>query len=144
MTAKGYDDSFGRFGIWCSADLAMPLNDANSNYIHIYGVFRYLEDGLNLNTDDNMLFTTSDVDVGTKVEFEFNKLSFGYEYISRTGDNDTSRSLGNIRYKVTEAITITGGFGENFKSDGNTMALFGIQWGLNVDANVALPKPVGM
>ena len=131
--------TFGRFGAWASTDLAWALSDSNKNYFHVYGVFRYLRDGLNLNTDTNTLFNTTNYDYGAKIELEFNKLSFSYEYISRDGDTYSHRSMGNIRYAVNDDIAITGGFGENFNTEDHTLALFGIQWGMDFGAGIKLP-----
>lgn len=134
-----YDGGFGRFGFWTSSDLALNLDNIDNDcYFHIYGVFRYLRDGLNLNAD-NELFTETKIDYGGIVELEFKKLSFAYEYLSRDADNnDDSRSIGSIRYKISDQISINGGFGKNFISDGNTVAIFGIQWGLSKGGSLKL------
>lgn len=137
--SQDVDGAFGRFGVWASGDLAFytPTIGTNS-HVHLYGVLRYLRDGLNLNEDGN-LFIETNTDYGVKVEIELDKLSFGYEYITRDSDNDNQeRSLGSIRYKINNAFTINGGFGKNFKSDGEQVALFGIQWGLDYNPSVAL------
>ncbi len=143
--SQNLGDGFGRFGAWLSTDLAFHTSNANeNNYLHFYGVFRYLRDGLNLNTDTNTLFTTDNIDFGGKVEIEWEKLSFALEYIAREGDISTSRTMGSIRYDVTNKITINGGFGENFMSDGDTITLFGIQWGLESKTSLEMPLPPGI
>nr|WP_321236400.1 hypothetical protein [uncultured Psychroserpens sp.] len=137
--SQDIDDAFGRFGVWASGDLAFYTPTVGNNgHIHIYGVFRYLRDGLNLNTDGE-LFTETNTDYGVKMEIELDKLSVAYEFITRDSDaNNQERSIGSIRYKINNAFTINGGFGKNFKSDGEQIALFGIQWGLDFKPNVVL------
>lgn len=129
--SQDVDSGFGRFGVWASGDLAfhLPKIDQDS-YVHIYGVYRYLRDGLNQDSMTNDLFTETTHEFGTKLELELKSLSVGYEYISRD-TNDEYRSIGTIRYKINKSFTINGGFGKNYKSDGNPMALLGIQWGLD-------------
>lgn len=137
---QDYDDGFGRFGFWVSGDLALYTPTiCKESYLHFYGVFRYLRDGLNIDTNTSELFTESKIDYGGKIEFEFSKISFAYEYITRDSDNNNeSRSVGSIRYKINNAFTLNGGFGENFMSEGNSIALFGIQWGLDKSSTVKL------
>ncbi|MDG5491809.1 hypothetical protein [Psychroserpens sp. SPM9] len=133
------DDAFGRFGVWASGDLAFytPTIGTNS-HVHIYGVFRYLRDGLNLNEASD-LFIETKTDYGVKMELELDKLSFAYEYITRDADdNNEERSIGSIRYKINKSFTLNGGFGKNFKSDGEQVVLFGIQWGLDYEPSVVL------
>ena len=128
--ASGFGDHFGRMGVWLSSDLALPFSNNPNNFIHVYAVGRYLRNGLNLN-NENMLFTTDVYDVGGKFELEFNALSVGYEYLSREGDDDQYRSLGTIRYRISDSFTLTGGFGKNFNSGDDTISLLGVKWALN-------------
>ncbi|MBO6606415.1 hypothetical protein [Psychroserpens sp.] len=129
--SQNIDNGFGRFGIWASGDLAFNLPKINPNsYVHVYGVYRYLRDGLNMNMMTNELFAENTSEYGGKLEFEIKSLSFGYEYISRDV-NDEYRSIGTIRYKINESLTLNSGFGKNYKSDSNTIALLGLQWGLD-------------
>ncbi|WP_299676496.1 hypothetical protein [uncultured Tenacibaculum sp.] len=135
--SQNLSDNFGRFGLWVLGDLALNLNSINkSHYFHIYGVFRYLEDGLNRD-DDNNLFTKSDYDYGAKFEIELNALSLGYEYIKRDNSTDESRSFGTIRYRISNSLTLNGGFGKNFKSDSSLTTILGIQWGLDFGSSVS-------
>jgi len=129
--SQDIDASFGRFGVWTSGDLAFHLPKIDpTSYFHLYGVYRYLRDGINIDSRTGNLFTENSNEYGGKIEFEIKKLSFGYEYISRDR-NDESRSIGTIRYRINKALTLNGGFGENYKSDNTIVALFGIQWGLD-------------
>lgn len=137
--SQDIDDAFGRFGVWASGDLAFYTPTIGDNsHVHVYGVFRYLRDGLNVNDNDE-LFIQTNTDYGVKMEIELDKVSFAYEYITRDSDNNNEeRSIGSIRYKINKSFTINGGFGKNFKSDGEQVALFGIQWGLDYEPSVVL------
>lgn len=138
--SRDMDDAFGRFGIWASGDLAFYTPTiGKQSHVHVSGVFRYLRDGLNLNPDSGDLRTETAIDYGAKITLELNSLSFGYEYITRDSDNNNEeRSIGSIRYKINNAFTINGGFGKNFRSEGESLVLFGIQWGLDFDSTVVL------
>ncbi len=137
---SGFGDHFGRMGVWLSSDLALPFSNNPNNFIHVYAVGRYLRNGLNLN-NENMLFTTDVYDVGGKFELEFNALSVGYEYLSREGDDDQYRSLGTIRYRISDSFTVTGGFGKNFNSGDDTISLLGVKWALNTgEGNFSIPR----
>lgn len=141
--SSGVEDTMGRFGLWASGDLALytPTIGKNS-YVHFYGIFRYLRDGINLEANGIELFSVDKLDFGGKIELEFDRLSFAYEFIKRDSDLDEgSRSIGSIRYRINDSFAINGGFGENFRSGGTTVALFGIQWGLENNSSVRLsPK----
>jgi hypothetical protein len=116
----------GRFGAWLTAAYAQPLgrNVATNNYINMYGFFRYLNDQLG-----NQTFNA--IDLGLKVELEFERLSFGYEYISRSGDLDSYRSAGSIAYKLSNNTYVTGSFGNNFGATNDLISLLGLRWGLD-------------
>ncbi|MBA6152465.1 hypothetical protein [Gelidibacter maritimus] len=138
--SQDMDDAFGRLGFWATGDLAFYTPTiGKQSHVHIYGVFRYLRDGLNLDPDSGELRIENTTDYGAKIALELDKLSFGYEYITRDSENNNEeRSIGSIRYKISEAFTINGGFGKNFVSEGTTVVLFGIQWGLDFDSSVVL------
>jgi len=134
-----FNNGFGRFGVWASGNLALYApRISKGSYVNIYGVFRYLRDGINMN-DNGILFTESKIDYGGKLEFEFSNLSFAYEYITRDSDNNNeSRSVGSIRYKINDALTLNGGFGKNFMTESNNITLFGLQWGFDKKSSVKL------
>ena len=132
-----FSDTLGRYGAWLSTDLALGFANNGNNYIHIYTVARYLKDGLNIDAN-NQLFNTQIYDFGGKLEIEIDKLSVGYEYLTREGDTDEYRSIGTARYRVSNSITLTGGFGKNFRSGDDTISLLGVKWGLNTGEG-ALP-----
>lgn len=137
--SQDINPAFGRMGIWAIGDLTLDgLQLGPKNQVHIFGIFRYLRDGLQLNALGD-LQTTNAVDYGSKISFEFGQLSFGYEYITRDIEADNEeRSMGSIRYTINDAFSIHGGFGKNFKSDGAAVVLFGIQWGLDFGSSVSL------
>lgn len=127
------DNGFGRFGVWSTVVGSFFLNKKvdNTDYFNLYGFLRYLVDG-----DSPALIDSSDdrfnaIDLGVKAELEFNKLTIGYEYISRSGDLDGYRSAGSIRYQALENIYLTGAFGNNFEESDDLITLFGIQWGVD-------------
>ncbi|MEM7087163.1 MAG: hypothetical protein AAF489_13330 [Bacteroidota bacterium] len=134
---SNFNDTLGRYGAWISTDLALGFANNGNNYIHIYTVARYLKDGLNIDAE-NKLFNTETYDFGGKLEMEIDKLSVGYEYLTREGDTDEYRSIGTVRYRVSNAITLTGGFGKNFNSGDDTISLLGVKWGINTGEG-ALP-----
>lgn len=138
--SQDMNDAFGRLGFWATGDLAFYTPTiGKQSHVHVYGVFRYLRDGLNIDPDSGDLRIENATDYGAKIALELDKLSFGYEYITRDSENNNEeRSMGSIRYKISEAFTINGGFGKNFRSEGSTVALFGIQWGLDFDSSVVL------
>ena len=132
--AKTYKTSQpDRLGIWSTLTISPKLIGAN-NYLNFYGFIRYLEDKAvynktNLNYNDQFKY----FDFGGKIQFDFNDLSIGYEYIKRNGDGKDYRSVGLIQYKVNTDVYLTGGFGKNFTSDADKdlVTLFGIRWGVN-------------
>jgi len=136
---SNFNDTLGRFGFWVTSDLALPFSSDGSRFIHFYAVARYIRDGLNLDPE-NTLFTTNVYDVGGKLELELASISLGYEYLSREGDTDNYRSLGTVRYRVSDAFTLSGGFGKNFMSGDETISLLGVKWALDTGEGV-LPFP---
>ncbi|APY07080.1 hypothetical protein BWZ20_01630 [Winogradskyella sp. J14-2] len=124
-----------RIGAWLTSETSLILNEGSdaktNNYFNLFLTARYVEDGFNINTNDDY-FTTYYRDFGGKLDFEFGKLTFGYEYISRSGTFTSERSVGNIMYSINKDISISGGFGKDFSvTDDNLLTIFGIHWGLN-------------
>lgn len=124
-----------RFGSWMTAELSLPLNkdseeNKTNNYLNIFAISRYIEDGFNLNS--NTLFYR---DFGGKLEFEFDKFSLGYEYIGRNGSVDSERSVGTIKYVINKNVSLNGGFGKDFEVTDNLVTLFGINWGLSTGSD---------
>ena len=123
-----------RFGTWLTAQGSLIINEGadskHNNYINLLLTGRYIEDEFNIN--EAGLFTTNYYrDLGGKLEFEFGKMAFAYEFISRNGTIESERSVGTIRYIINKDITLSGGFGKDFPLDNNLVTVFGINWGLN-------------
>jgi hypothetical protein len=122
-----------RVGIWSTLTYSPKLEGTN-NYLNFYGFLRYIKDdsvynNLTLNYSDQYEY----FDYGCKIQFEFDALSFGYEYIKRNGNGKDYRSVGIIQYKISSNYYVTGGFGKNFTSDSDKdlVSLLGIRWGIN-------------
>src|SRR5690606_30517815 len=80
--SQDMNDAFGRLGFWATGDLAFYTPTiGKQSHVHVYGVFRYLRDGLNLDPDPGDLRIENATDYGAKIALELDKLSFGYEYI---------------------------------------------------------------
>ncbi|MEE1962012.1 hypothetical protein V1387_04890 [Allomuricauda taeanensis] len=127
--------TLNRFGAWLTPELSLPINSEKkgsktNNYINVFAVIRYVEDGFTSNSD-NLFYR----DFGGKIEFEVGKFNFGYEYIKRNGSTESERSVGNIKFLINKDVSLTGGFGKDFSSDENLVTLFGINWGLNFGNN---------
>jgi hypothetical protein len=122
---------FGRFGTWLTLNYSQKLNSDNSNYLNIYAIGRFLQDGTNKNNIGE--FVTQDFyDFGGKIELELNKFSIGYEYIYRSNNNiETYRSSGQLKYRIAENILLTGAFGKNFGDNNNLISMLGINWGIS-------------
>ena len=122
-----------RLGGWLTTDLALPFND--KNYFHLYTIARYMDNGFNLDSEQNY-FDTNFWDIGGKLELELGKFNLSYEYLQRDGDDEQYRSVGNITYQINKDISITGGFGKDFPvSDDNLVTILGINWGLGSAEN---------
>lgn len=134
-----------RFGTWLTAETSVILNEGSeaktNNYFNLLCTARYIEDGFNVGDED--YFTSYYRDIGGKMELEFGRFGFGYEYISRTGTITTERSVGNIRFTINKDISITGGFGKDFEvvEDENLVTIFGIHWGLNTGNSKVQVEP---
>ncbi len=131
-----------RFGSWLTGEFNLILNEddeksATNNYMSVLAIARYIEDGFNMEVADT--YTTSYYrDFGGKVNFEFGKFTFGYEYVKRNGSINSERSVGNISFALDKNISLTGGFGKDFQVTDNLLAIFGINWGLNL-GNTSTP-----
>jgi hypothetical protein len=140
-TAIYYNDynsttNFGRFGVWLTADYNFDKFKNTDNYFHITLLSRYISDGTNKDKQNNY-FTKNYWDTGLKLSLEFNRFSLAYEYISRNTDISNYRSAGLFKYKIRDALFISGSFGKNFNDTG-TIALFGIHMGISDNNKMAL------
>jgi hypothetical protein len=130
------DGETGKFGVWSTANLNLKLpSDDNKEYLSFYAYGRYLKDNAYLDSDTNTYIHTDYFDIGTKIELEYHKLTFGYEYIHRDKGSDNYRSVGSIKYKFSDTITLTGGFGKNFEQKDNLVSIIGINWGIESNNN---------
>lgn len=135
--------STGRFGQWLVVGFTPRFmkdeKPVEYRYLNIYGFLRHLSDGTLAN--DNGQSNVRYLDLGGKIELEFDKLILSFEVIARNKQNDdkniltqsgnTSRSTGLIKYKITNNFYVTGSFGKNFNSKNNLISLFGVNWGIN-------------
>lgn len=124
------DGQMGKFGAWSTTNLNVKLQDDNKFYFSAYGYARYLKDNAYLDKNTNLLTNTEYFDFGIKGELEFHKISAAYEYIHRTKDANNYRSVGSIKYKYNQTITLNGGFGKNFEQTNNLISFLGISWGI--------------
>jgi len=133
-----------RFGAWATSETSFILNEDSdaktNNYFNLLLSARYIEDGFNAVSDD--YFTTYYRDFGGKMAFEFGRIAFSYEYMSRNGDIKTERSVGNLTVTLTKDISISGGFGKDFEivEGDNLVTIFGINWGLNTGNSKVTPN----
>ncbi|MFW0735861.1 hypothetical protein [Flavobacterium sp. T12S277] len=132
MPAKDFNKSqSGRFGAWSTLTFTIGKGDQS---LKLYGFCRYIQDNTDYDTKNNRFTNhTNFFDVGSKAQFDWNKISVGYEYIKRNGEGKNYRSVGFVQYKVSDNLYVTGGFGKNFESALNdeSVSLFGIRWGIN-------------
>ena len=122
-----------RFGSWLTMDFAVKFN--TNEYLHIYGISRYIDDGFNRVNEsfNNRNFW----DFGGKIELELRKFKFAYEYLKRDGNDEEFRSVGSLSFQIKENIIITGGFGRDFPVEDNLITLLGINWGLNFNGRAS-------
>jgi hypothetical protein len=137
----------GRNGIWfnlaysvsCDADTAMNKKD----YLNLVIMGRFLNDNYQqIITND--FATRNLLDCGGKLEFEFDRLIFSYEYIYRWDSNDKTqnsfRSSGLIKFKLNEDLYLTAAFGRNFGSGNNLISQIGINWGIGTGNEKVISK----
>lgn len=124
-----------RFGSWLTAQGSFIINkkskNKHNNYLNLLLIGRYIEDEFNKN-DVGLIETKTYRDFGGKLDLEFGKFSFGYEYISRSGSISSTRFVGSINYTINKDISLTGGFGKDFELKDNLVSIIGINWGFNI------------
>jgi hypothetical protein len=124
---------FGRYGAWLTLNTNLRLGSSNNNYLSLYQYTRYLIDEMIYDDIQLAYSKETKLDVGAKVELQFNHFSLAYEYIKRSGDSYNYRSVGNLKYKINEKWVITGGFGKNFEQTDNLVSFLGISWGITTE-----------
>lgn len=106
----------GRFGAWLTMNYNVRLEkNNNKKYLKLYLFNRFISDKKNLDTVTNQYVNNSFYDVGGRLNFEFNKVSLGYEYINRSGNGKDYRSVGTLLYKLNDNLSLVGGFGKILK-----------------------------
>lgn len=136
---------FGRLGAWLTMnyniDLNKDKNEKEKNYLKLFLLNRYIVDKMKFDKASSTYGNNSFYDIGGKLNFEFNKLSFGYEYIQRFGDDENYRSVGSIMYRINDNVSLIGGFGKNFENKDNMIATLGLRWGLNFNNDFETDTP---
>ncbi|MDD2529422.1 MAG: hypothetical protein RBS33_15345 [Lentimicrobium sp.] len=128
----------GRAGVWLTANYAQPIHSKDKikeNYLNLYVLARYLSDHSYSGP------SRESFDFGGKIELEFECISLAYEYVLRNTDGGhTFRSSGEVRYRLSEALYLSGAFGRNFGEEQNLIALFGLHWGINTGNETIVPE----
>ncbi|NLR80405.1 hypothetical protein [Chitinophaga eiseniae] len=126
----------GRVGVWTTLSLNTPLNfDAavpNTNYLSIAAYGRYMYDAYAL--EKGMVTGSNSFDLGGRLSFEFDPVSFGVEAVYRRYAVDehlkSQRVVGYANYRIAKNIYINGAFGNDFGLDkSRILAIFGITLG---------------
>ncbi len=137
-----------RTGGWITLAYNQPLVSAKKvkenisnlieckNYVNAFFLFRILKENA---TNDFKIFTKKNmIDLGGRIEFEFDKFSFSIESIKRMDNNkkgmNTSRTVGIIQYKIWKDFFLLGTFGKDFSEINNLVTLFGFNWGFGENA----------
>ena len=126
----------GRTGVWTTLSSYLPLKlsdeAVNKNYFSLFGYLRFLQDNYAPGKDNQTLKSTC-VDIGGKLELQFDKLSIGYETIhrnySKQGINSDKRNVGVINYQLGNNLYINGAFGKDFGITNKLISFLGINWG---------------
>lgn len=127
----------GRAGIWSTFALNTPLNSnhpgaTNTNYLSIAAYARYMYDAYAL--ENGTITPANSVDVGGRLSFEFDPVSFGMEAVYRNytvQDNlKSQRIVGFVNYRIAKDMYINGAFGNDFGLDkSRILAMFGVTFG---------------
>lgn len=122
----------GRYGMWMTLQLALPLDETSDNFLNINGLGRVLNDNTIFDTTTNSFTENNFFDTGGKLEFQFKNIAISGEFLYRSGDIEDNKLVGIIEYKINDSLFLSGGYGKNFDNPvgGNLMTLFGLKWGL--------------
>lgn len=129
----------GKVASWLTFSYNNEINTnskGTSSYVSFYGIGRFIQDNNYYEESSNNIISKDFFDCGGKIEIDFGKLMFGYEYVSRLNENDNYRSVGTIKYKISKDIVLNGGFGKNFENNQNLVSFLGINWGLDLEKNI--------
>lgn len=134
-----FSDNFqGRIGAWATLKFSKPLDTKDYNsFLNVFLFSRFINDNYYFEKDE-LLYSQKDfMDFGGRLQLEFKRFSFSYEFIKRGGDVIDERSVGLITYKLNENLYVNGGFGKNFEGiNGSSFTLLGIAWGINSNNQV--------
>lgn len=127
-----------RWGAWLNVCLSKSLKKGydpnNPGYISFFGAARIIGDETVPDLNGGWV-KSSFFDLGLKAELEFNKIAFSYEYMFRrdleSHVDNTFRSTGHFRYRISDDLALTGAFGKNFGPADNLVTLFGVQMGFD-------------
>lgn len=129
---------FGRYGVWSTLTGNFKFNKNKNNYLSIYQYTRFLNNEMNFDIATNTYLKEKNLDIGAKIDLQFNDFTFGYEYIKRTNQQNNYRSVGNLKYKINNKVTLNGGFGKNFEKTDNLVSFLGVSWGISSNDEVNL------
>ncbi|NTS41913.1 hypothetical protein HRG84_13435 [Flavisolibacter sp. BT320] len=134
-----------RTGFWLTANLNAPLSPkgSNDNYLKFYLIGRYINSKDSLDLQKNYI-NANLWDFGGRVEFQFHRVSFGYEYIERSSSVDafsSYRSVGLLQFQVSDNLFISGSFGKNFPKGNNIISALGLNWGISSGRESIVQKP---
>jgi hypothetical protein len=138
-----------RAGAWLTMNLAVPLAGKKAKqhkyYLGVYASGRYLS-GRMINGEDPDLREDC-LDTGGKLELELNRFTVSYEYMYRYNftlvSDHSYRSSGFLKYRISDAISISAAFGKNFGDLNNLIAQLGLNWSFGSGNETAQTNPDG-
>ena len=128
----------GRYGAWLTFYGNFIFKKIKNSFLSFYQYSRYLVNNMTFDPALNQYLNTKDLDIGAKIEFQYDRFSMGYEYINRTNQKENFRSVGNLKYKINSKITLNGGFGRNFEKTDNLVSFLGINWGIAAESELKM------
>ncbi|WP_223598555.1 hypothetical protein [Chryseobacterium sp. GVT01B] len=142
---KFSNNHFGKLGFWLTLNTGFDFAKSDEpnveKRLNFYGIVRYLDDGTNLDANQQFL-RTKNCDLGGKAEFTYKRFSISYEYIYRINDiENTFRSSGLIAYKVSDKVYINAAFGKNYGEKDNLISFLGLNWGLDSEKKSVFVDP---
>lgn len=129
----------GKVASWLTFSYNNEINtnpNGTASYISFYGIGRFIQDNVYFEESTNSIISKDFFDCGGKIEIDFGKLMFGYEYVSRLNEDNNYRSVGTVKYKISKDVLLNGGFGKNFENNQNLVSFLGINWGLDLNKNI--------
>lgn len=151
------NNELGRVGAWLTLNSSFPLKkgelQSNSkdplslntikNYLNIQICARYLSNDRYIDEYTVILNRQDIIDVGGKLECEFNRLSISGEFLWRENFSMSKLSSNrwslNLNYKINDGMSITGAFGKNYGNVDNLITQLGLSWGFG-SPTVMIPE----